>query len=142
MKTIVDRLIEESLSKARLVIEEGGTWKPLVHIVHPLGVRSTRVPGLCSGPVKKVKVVDEINHQLSVLNSNLMITVSDLWIDEDTPDRFVAISWDTPFTGHRKALIVAISACCDRLTCGMQMYMRCADGQVLFDEFFWGEHPV
>ena len=78
-----------------------------------------------------------------MLNGNLMITVSDLWIDEDTPDRFVAISWDTPFTGHRKALVVEVLACCERLTCGtVQKYMRCADGQVLFEEFFWGEHPI
>ena len=134
----VNKLIEESLSEARSVVEKGGTWKPLVHIVHSLGVQSMRAPGLHAGPVAKAKQLGEIDHQLDLLNGEFLIKVSDVWIDEDTPDGFVAVSWDIPFSGRRKALEVEVVACCDRLACGMQKYRRSADGTVLFGEFEWG----
>ena len=110
-----------------------------MHIVHPLGVESMRAPGLHAGSIVKAKMVDFINHMLSVLNGGLMITVADVWIGDDTPDGFVAISWDIPFSCRRKALLVEVQACCERLTCGIQKYMRSADGQVLFGEFHWGD---
>ena len=137
VKDQVNKLITESLSEARSVVENGGTWEPQVHIVHSLGVQSMRAPGLHAGPVAKAKQVGEINHQLSLLTGEFLITVSDIWIGEDTPDGFVAISWDTPFSG-RKALEVEVKACCDRLACGIQKYWRSADGKVLFGEFEWG----
>jgi hypothetical protein len=137
--TDVDLLIGNSLSLAHSVIEEGGTWEPLVHIIHSLGVQSMRAPGLHAGLIEKAKVVDEIDHQLSVLKGSLLITVSDVWIGEDTPDGFVAISWGIPFSCRHKALLVEVRACCDRLTCGIQKYKRSADGQVLFGEFQWGD---
>ncbi|MGB8029852.1 MAG: hypothetical protein WCF30_09305 [Terracidiphilus sp.] len=139
MMTEIDQLMQNSLSEARSVIEGGGTWEPLVHIVHSQGVHSMRVPRLHAGLAEEAKMVDEINQQLDVLNGELLITVSDVWIGEDTPDGFVAISWGIPFSGRRKALLVQVEACCDRLTCGMQKYMRCADGQVLFGELCWGD---
>jgi hypothetical protein len=138
VKDQVNKLVAESLSDARSVIEEGGTWEPLVHIVHSLGVKSMRAPGLHAGPVVKAKQLDEINHQLDLLEEQFVIRVSDVWIGEDTPDGFVALSWDIPFTGHRKALEVEVTACCDRLAWGIQKYMRSADGKVLFEEFQWG----
>lgn len=135
----VNQLIAESLNEARSVVEEGGTWEPLVHIIHSLGVQSMRAPGLHAGPVAKAKQVGEINHQLSLLNGEFLITVSDIWIGEDTPDGFVAISWDIPYPGRRKALVVEVLTCCDRLNCGIQKYMRASDGHVLFGEFHWGD---
>lgn len=134
----VNKLIAESLSQARSVVEKGGTWEPLVHIVHSLGVQSMRAPGLHARPVAKAKQVDEINLELSRLNGEFLITVSDVWIGEDTPDGFVAVSWDIPLSGRRKALEVEVQACCDRLACGIQKYTRSADGKVLFEEFQWG----
>jgi hypothetical protein len=134
----VNRLITESLSEARSVVETGGTWEPQVHIVHSLGVQSMRAPGLHAGPVAKAKQVDEINFELSRLNGEFLITVSDVWIGEDTPEGFVAVSWDIPFSGRRKALEVEVLACCDRLACGLQKYRRSADGKVLFGDFQWG----
>lgn len=110
-----------------------------MHIVHPLGVESMRVPGLHAGSIEKAKVDDLINHMLSVLNGGLMITVADVWIGEDTPDGFVAISRDIPFSGRGKALLVQVEACCERLVCGIQKYMRSAGGQVLFGEIHWGD---
>jgi len=139
MLTDVDILIVSSLSLARSVIEEGGTWEPLVHIVHPLGVQSMRVPGLHAGLDGKVKVVDDINHQWSVLKGILLITVADVWIGEDTQEGFVAISWDIPFSCRRKALLVEVQACCEHLTNGIQKYKRSPDGQVLVGEFHWGD---
>jgi len=135
----VNQLIAESLNDARSVVEKGGTWEPLVHIVHSLGVQSMRAPGLHAGPIAKAKQVDEINHQLDLLNGEFVITVSDIWIGEDTPDGFVAASWDAPFSGRRKALEVEVIACCDRLACGVQKYMRSAGGKVVFGEFQWAE---
>jgi len=134
----VELLIKSSLHRARLVIEQGGTWEPLIHIVNPLGVRSMRCPGLHAGLSEKAKVVDEINHLLSMLDGILLIKVADVWIGEDTPEGFVAISWDIPFSGRRKALLVEVHACCEQLICGMQKYRRCASGQVRFDEFCSG----
>jgi hypothetical protein len=138
VKDQVNKLIAESLSEARSVVEKGGTWEPLVHIVHSLGVQSMRAPGLHAGPVAKAKQVGEINLELSRLNGEFLITVSDVWIGEDTPDGFVAVSWDIPFSGRLKALEVEVQACCDRLACGMQKYIRTSDGKVLFGEFQWG----
>jgi hypothetical protein len=134
----VNKLVAESLSEARSVIEEGGTWEPLVHIVHSLGVHSMRAPGLHAGPVAKAEQLEEINHQLDLLKGEFLITVADVWIGEDTPEGFVAVSWDIPFSGRRRALEVEVLACCDRLACGIQKYMRYADGKVLFEEFQWG----
>jgi len=138
MKDQVNKLIAESLSEARSVVENGGTWEPLVHIVHSLGVQSMRAPGLHGGPVVKAKQLEEINRQLDLLRGEFLITVADLWIGEDSPDGFVAVSWDIPFSGHRKALEVEVQACCDRLACGMQKYMHSQDAKVLFGEFQWG----
>lgn len=133
------QLIENSLSEARTVIQGGGTWEPLVRIVHPQGVKSMRIPALHAGPNVKAKVVDFIDHVLSMLNGSLTITVADVWIGDDSPDGFVAISWDIPFSNRRKALLVEVQACCDRLNCGIQKYMRSEGGQVLFEEFHWGD---
>lgn len=142
IKEQVNKLITESLSEARSVIDQGGAWEPLVLIVHSLGVQSMRAPGLHAGPVGKAKQVEEIDRQLNRLNGEFVITVSDIWIGEDTPDGFVAFSWDVPFSGRRKALQVEVKACCDRLACGMQKYVRSTDGEVLFAEFEWGvPHP-
>jgi hypothetical protein len=138
IKDQVNKLIAESLSEARSVVEKGGTWEPLVHIVHSLGVQSMRAPGLHAGPVAKAKQVDEINLELSRLNGEFLITVSDVWIGEDTPVGDVVVSWDIPLSGRRKALEVEVVACWDRLACGIQRYMRSADGKVLFGEFQWG----
>ena len=76
--------------------------------------------------------------RLGELEGSLLITVADVWIGEDTPDSFVAIFWDIPFSGRRKALLVEVQSCCERLTCGIQKYWRCAGGQVCFDEFRCG----
>ena len=38
-------VIQSSLSKARSVIEAGGTWSPLLHILHPEEIVSARFPG-------------------------------------------------------------------------------------------------
>jgi hypothetical protein len=138
VKDQVNKLITESLSEARSVVEKGGTWEPQVHIVHSLGVQSMRAPGLHAAPVVKAKQLEEINRQLDLLSGEFLITVSDVWIGEDRPDGFVAVSWDIPFSGRRKALEVEVTACCDRLACGIQKYMRSADGKVLFGEFQWG----
>jgi hypothetical protein len=137
-KDQVNKLIAESLSEARSVVEKGGTWEPLVHIVHSLGVQSMRAPGLHAGSVAKAKQVEEIDLELRRLNGKFTITVCDVWIREDTPDGFVAFSWDIPFSGRRKALEVEVVECCDRLACGFQKYIRSADGKVVFGEFQWG----
>ena len=139
VKDQVNQLIAESLSEAHSVVGKGGTWEPLVHIVHSLGVQSMRAPGLHAGPVAKAKQVGEINLELSRLNSEFMITVSDVWIGEDTPDGCAAVSWDVPISGRRKALVAEVLESSGRRTCGMLKYKRCADGQVLFGELLWGD---
>ena len=72
----VHQLIAESLSEARSVIQEGGTWDPLVHIVHPQGVQSMFVLGLHAGSNEKSKLVDEINNQMSALKVSVSCSPS------------------------------------------------------------------
>jgi hypothetical protein len=91
---------------------------------------------LNSDPGQRAKVNDRINLLMGVLKSNLLITISDAWIGEETSDGCVAISFD-PFPGRRKALVVEIWGCSRRLTSGMQEYTHIADGQVLFGELLW-----
>jgi hypothetical protein len=136
---LIQHLIAKSLSEACSRILESETWAPVVHIIHSLGVHSMHVPGLQAGPVERTKALNEIDRQLSELKGNLVITLADVWIGEDTPDGCVAVSWDVPFSGRRKALVAEVLECSGRRTCCMLNYKRRADGQVLFGELLWGD---
>jgi hypothetical protein len=138
----VNQLVEKSLLTARSVIEEGGTWGFLAHIVHPGGVKSLIAKGLHSDPSERARVNDKINLMMEVLESNLLITIADAWIGEEASDGCVGISFDSPFSGRRKALVVDIWGCSRRLISGMQEYLRLPDGQVLFGELLWGDPPA
>ncbi len=127
------------MSEARSGIVEGAAWVPVVHIIHSLGVHSMRAPGLQAGPIERAKALNEIDHQLSELKGNLVITLADVWIGEDTPDGCAAVSWDFPFPGRRKALVAEVVECSGRRTCVMLKYKRCADGKVLFGELLRGD---
>ncbi|MGA2050592.1 MAG: hypothetical protein ABSG96_23050 [Terracidiphilus sp.] len=132
----LSQLIEGSLRAARRVIEEGGTFEFLAHIAHPGGVQSLTVKGLSSDPSQRAEVNDQINFLMGVLRSSLLITISDARIGEVTSDN-CAVSFDSLFSGRRKALVVVVWVCGRKLTSGMQEYMRFADGQVLFGELLW-----
>jgi hypothetical protein len=135
----VNQLIEKSLRTARSVIEAGGTWGFLAHIVHPGGVQSLIAEGMHSDPSERARVNTKINLLMEVLKSNLLITISDAWISEETSDGSVAISFDSPFSGRRKALVVVVWGCSRKLISGTQEYTRLPDEQVLFGELLWGD---
>jgi hypothetical protein len=138
----IDELIETSLSAARSSIVEHGTCAFLVLTVHPEGVKSLIFPAAPSNPSEESGLDDQINYWAGVLNSNLVIVISDKWIGEDTPEGCVAISANTPFAGRRKALAVEILGPIGVVKAGMQKYWRCAGVEVRFGEFLWGEPLV
>jgi hypothetical protein len=137
----VNTLIEKSLRTARSVIERGGTWGFLAHIVYPGGVQSLIAKGLHSDPGERAKINDEINLLMEVLKGNLLITISDAWISEITSDG-CDVSLDSPFPGGRTALAVSVWGCSRRLTTGTQEYQRLPDGRVFFGELLWGDQPA
>ena len=136
---LVIQLIEKSLSGARAAIEAGEIWGSLVHIVHLGGVQTLIAKGIHSGRAERAKENVRINLLMEVLKSNLLVTVSDAWIGEETSDGNVAISFDSPLPGQSKALVVEIWGCGQRLASGMQQYRRFANGRVLFEEFLWAD---
>lgn len=135
----VNQLIEKSLRTARSVIEAGGTWGYLAHIVHPGGVHSLTAKCLDSDPGERARVKDTINRLMEFLKGDLLITISDAWISENTSDGGVDVSFESPFPGRRKALAVVALGCGQRLTSGLQEYMRLPDGQILFGELLWAD---
>jgi hypothetical protein len=88
---------------------------------------------------ERARLNDKINLPMEVLKSNLLITISDAWIGEETSDGCVAITIDSPFSGRRKALVVDVWGCSRKLTSGMQEYMRLPDGHVFFGDLLWAD---
>ncbi len=76
---------------------------------------------------------------MEFLKGDLLITISDAWISENTSDGGVDVSFESPFPGRRKALAVVVWGCGQRLTSGLQEYMRLPDGQILFGELLWAD---
>jgi hypothetical protein len=138
----IDELIETSLSAARSSIIEHGTCVFLVIIVHPGGIKSLIFQAAPSNPSEESGLENQINYWAGLLNSDLVIVISDKWIGEDTSDGCVAISATTPFAGRRKALAVEILGSLGVVKAGMQKYWGRAGGEVHFGEFLWGEPLV
>jgi hypothetical protein len=139
---ITDEVIEvlqRSLSEARSVIEAGGTWSPLVHILHPEHMVSVRFPGLSEDPREKARVVSQISSGMKELNANVAIMITDTWVANETRRNSVTGSLQHPFPGSAEALMVAIWGPDGVTTCGAQIYRRCANGKVDFEELKWGE---
>jgi hypothetical protein len=78
---------------------------------------------------------------MEVLKSDLLITISDAWIGEVTLDS-CAVSFDSPFSGRRKALAVIVWGRSRKLVSGVQEYTRLPDGTVLFGDLLWGNPPA
>ena len=133
-----DELIKNSLSDARTVIENGGTWNPLVHVCHPGGVRSMVIPLARSGPAHKTEVVDTINRLRKELNGYLVIMLVDNLIREENLGNSVPRSPESPLPGPFDALVVTAWGSNGLPIHGMQRYSRRVAGQVLFEEFLWG----
>lgn len=139
---ITDEVIEvlqNSLSKARSVIEAGGTWSPLVHILHPEDMVSVRFPGLSADPREKDRVVRQISAGMRELDGKLAIMITDNWVANEKWANSVHRSMQTPFPGRAEALVVAIWGPDGVATCGVQMYKRDPNGKIVFQSFEWEE---
>lgn len=134
MTNDIEELIELSLSKARSAIEEDGSWEPLVHIFHPKGVESIVIRGLGADPRQKDQLANRINSRLRELNGLLVIMVTDCWVGKGIPGKSMPPSLQTPFHRQAEALMVSVWGPDGVATCGAQMYRRCADGKVEFEE--------
>ncbi len=134
----VIELICDSLSDARSVIEDGGTWDPLVHVCHAGGVQSMVIPRSRSGPAHRTEVVDQINRLRKEFNGYLVMMFDDNWIPEENLGNSVTRSQDGSFPGRYEALVVTIWGSDGLPTYGTQRYRRSVGGQVLFDKFIWG----
>ena len=95
-----------------------------------------------SNPGEESGVADQINFWAGLLNSNLVIVISNKWIGEDTAEGCTAISQTLPFAGGRRALVVEILGPLGVVKAGMQKYWHGAGGEVRFGEFLWGEPLV
>src|ERR1017187_5398314 len=135
----VMEVIQSSLSKARSVIEAGGTWSPLLHILHPEEIVSARFPGLSEDPREKGRVISQISSKMKELNATLAIMITDTWVANETQKNSVTGSQHHPFSGSAEALMVAIWGPDGVATCGAQMYSRCSTGKVEFEELEWAE---
>jgi hypothetical protein len=135
----IEELIELSLCEARSVIKAGGTWSPLVHILHPEGMQSMRIRRMSADPREKDRVASLINSEMKELNGIVAIMITDNWVADETGGNSVHRSMQTPFPGQAQALVVAIWGADGVATCGMQMYRRCANGKVEFEELKWEE---
>jgi hypothetical protein len=139
MTTDVEQLIEMSLIEARLAIELGRTWSPLVHIIHPHGVKSVVIRGIEGDSRPKNKIAHLINSWRKKLNGSLVITITANWVGDDACKYPLPRSLRNPFPGGREALIVAIWGLNGAASRGLQAYTRCADGTVVFDDLEWQE---
>lgn len=139
MKDEVTEVIENSLSKARSVIEAGETWSPLVHILHPEDMVSVRFPGLSEDPREKGRVISQISSGMRELNANVAIMITDTWTANETQKQFVTRSLQHPLPGSAEALMVVIWGPDGVPTSGAQLYRRSASGKVEFEELQWEE---
>jgi hypothetical protein len=135
----IEKLIEMSLSGARSVIEEGGTWSPLLHIVPSEGVWSVFLRGMIADPCRKNLVEILIKSRMKELNGIVAIMISDTWVGDATPADSLRPSLQDPFPGRAEALAVEMWWRDGVAECGLQMYRRCADGKVVFEELQWQE---
>ncbi len=135
----VIEVLQRSLSEARSVIEAGGTWSPLVHILHPEGMQSMRIKGMSADLREKDRVARLIIADMKELNAIVAIMITDNWVADETWGNSVHRSMQAPFPGRAQALVVAIWGPDGVATCGMQMYRRSANGKVEFEELKWQE---
>jgi hypothetical protein len=135
----VNEMLQRSLREARSAIEEEGSWEPLVHILHPQGVESFVIRGMGADPRQKDHLANRINSRLRELNGLLVIMVTDCWVGEGIPGKSVAPSLHTSFHRQAEALMVSVWGPDGVATSGVQMYRRCTDGKVAFEELEWGE---
>jgi hypothetical protein len=135
----VIEVLQNSLSEARSVIEAGGTWSPLVHILHHGDMVSIRIRGMSADPREKDRTTSLISSKMKELNAILAIMITDTWVGHATSGNPLPRSLENPFPGRAEALMVAIWGPDGVATCGLQMYRRCADGKIEFEELKWGE---
>jgi hypothetical protein len=139
MTNDIEELIELSLSEARSAIEENGSWEPLVRIFHPNGVESIVIGGLSADPRQKDQLANRINSRLREPNGLLVIMVTDCWVGKEIPVKSMTPSLLTPFHRQAEALTISVWGLDGVATCGVQMYRRCADGKIEFEELKWEE---
>ena len=96
----INELIEKALRAARSSVIEQGTCAFLVLIVHPEGVKALIFPAAPSNPSEESSLDEQINYWSGVLNSSLVIVISNKWIGEDTPEGCTAISQTLPFAAQ------------------------------------------
>src|SRR5208283_256522 len=133
----VIEVLQHSLSEARSVIEAGGTWSPLVHILHPEGMQSMRIRGMSADPRESDRVMSLISADVKSLNAIATIMITDNWVSDERPGNSADRSMQAPFPGRAEALVVAVWGPDGVATWGMQMYRRCAIGKVEFEELKW-----
>ena len=135
----VIKVSQRSLSEARSVIEAGGTWSPLVHILHPEGMQSIRIRGVSADQREEDRIASLISSKMKELNAIVTIVITNNWIADETGGNSVHRSMQTPFPGWAEALAVEMWWRDEVATCGMQVYRRGANGKVEFEELEWYE---
>jgi len=135
----VMEVIQSSLNKARSVIKAGGTWSALVHIMHPGEMVSVRFPGLSEDPREKGRIVSLISSRMKEVNASVAIMITDTWVPNETQRTSVTGSLQHPLPGSAEVLTVAVWGPDGVATCGIQVYRRCANGKVEFEELKWEE---
>jgi hypothetical protein len=133
----VMEVIQNSLIKARSVIEAGGSWSPLVHILHPGEMVSVRFPGLSEDPREKDRIISQVSSGMKELNANVAIMITGTWVANETQRNSVTGSLQHPLPGSVEALMVSVWGPDGIPTCGAQMYRRCTAGKVDFEELKW-----
>ena len=94
---------------------------------------------MSSDPHEKNLIASLINSKMKELNAIVAIMITDTWVGDAAPGSPLPCSLQSPSPGRHEALMVAIWGPDGVATCGMQMYRRCANGKVEFEELKWAE---
>lgn len=91
---------------------------------------------------QKNLVADIIRTRFEELNGTLVIMITDNCVRDETANLPLTPSQQSPRPSSCEALMVAIWGPDGIPTCGMQLYQRCADGKVMFEELEWEEQST
>lgn len=97
MTNEIDVVIEIFLTEARSAIENGGTWSPLVHIVHPGGKESIRITRMNADPREEGRIASPISSKMKELNAIAAFIITNNSIADKTWDNSVHRTMQTLF---------------------------------------------
>jgi hypothetical protein len=95
--------------------------------------------GMSADPREEDRVASLISSKMKELNAIVAIVITNNWVADETSGNSVHRSMQTPFPGYAEALAMEMWWRDEVATCGIQMYQRCANGKVEFEELKWTE---